>query len=383
MDEKIKKVLFLLLRSAVSGESLTDEEARLYNRDMQKSILDAAKRHDVGHLAALGLKNNGLSEDYALEDKLLSAVYRYETFKRELNALSAALNAAQIPFMPLKGSVIRQYYPEPWMRTNCDIDILVHAYDLDRATECLERNLSYEFKGRGSHDALLVSKNGKHIELHYALLEGNDAAAQVLKSVWENACNTGEFRYDMADEMLYFYHIAHMAKHFENGGCGIRPFIDIWVLNHRAEFDKSTRKALLKKGGLNTFAAQAELLSEIWFGHAEHTEITEQTEDYILRGGVYGTNTNRVAVQQQQKGGSVKYALSKIFIPYDTIKFHYPILQKYRFLTPIMEVRRWGKLIFCRHLKRTVKELKFNGNISKEQAYQTRRLLEKLGLNKC
>ena len=171
----------MLLRSAVSGESLTDEEARLYNRDMQKSILDAAKRHDVGHLAALGLKNNGLLEDYALEDKLLSAVYRYETFKRELNALSAALNAAQIPFMPLKGSVIRQYYPEPWMRTNCDIDILVHAYDLDRATECLERNLSYEFKG--SHDALLVSKSGKHIELLHALLEGNDVAAQVLKSV--------------------------------------------------------------------------------------------------------------------------------------------------------------------------------------------------------
>lgn len=254
----------------------------------KKSILDAAKRHDVGHLAALGPKNNGLSEDYALEDKLLSAVYRYETFKRELNALSAALNAAQIPFMPLKGSVIRQYYPEPWMRTNCDIDILVHASDLDRATECLERKLSYEFKGRGSHDALLVSKSGKHIELNYALSEGNDAAAQVLKSVWGNACNTGEFRYDMADEMLYFYHIAHMAKHFENGGCGIRPFIDIWALNHRAEFDKSTRKALLKKGGLNTFAAQAELLSES----------TEQTEDYILRGGVYGTNTNRVAVQQ-------------------------------------------------------------------------------------
>ena len=383
MDEKIKKVLFLLLRSAVSGELLTDEEARLYNRDMQKSILDAAKRHDIRHLAILGLKNNGLSEDYALEDKLLSAVYRYETFKRELNALSAALNAAQIPFMPLKGSVIRQYYPEPWMRTNCDIDILVRASDLDRTTEYLERNLSYEFRGRGSHDALLVSKSGKHIELHYALLEGNDAAAQVLKSVWENARNTGEFRYDMADEMLYFYHIAHMAKHFENGGCGIRPFIDIWVLNHRAEFDRSKREALLKKGGLSTFAAQAELLSEIWFGHAEHTEITKQTEDYILRGGVYGTDANRIAVQQQQKGGSIKYALSKIFIPYDTIKFHYPILQKYRFLTPIMEVRRWGKLIFCGHLKRTVKELKFNGNISKEQAYQTRRLLEKLGLNKC
>ncbi|MBO4954226.1 MAG: nucleotidyltransferase family protein, partial [Clostridia bacterium] len=30
-----------------------------------------------------------------------------------------------IDFMPLKGAVIRQYYPEPWMRTSCDIDIHV------------------------------------------------------------------------------------------------------------------------------------------------------------------------------------------------------------------------------------------------------------------
>ena len=38
---------------------------------------------------------------------------------------SFKIKKVQIPFLPLKGSVIRQYYPEPWMRTSCDIDILV------------------------------------------------------------------------------------------------------------------------------------------------------------------------------------------------------------------------------------------------------------------
>ena len=112
----------------------------------------------------------------------------------------------------------------------------------------------------------------------------------------------------------------------------------------------------------------------------EGTEITRQMEEYILRGGVYGTNTNRVAVQQQKKGGKVRYALSKIFIPYDVIKFHYPILQKHKWLTPIMEVRRWGKLIFCGHLKRTVNELKYNSTISDDAAAEAKTLLKNVGL---
>ena len=76
----------------------------------------------------------------------------------------------------------------------------------------------------------------------------------------------------------------------------------------------------------------------------------------------------------------MKYAFSKIFIPYDIIKFHYPILQKHRWLTPIMEVRRWGKLIFCGHLKRIVKELKYNNTISEDDAAEAKTLLKNVGL---
>jgi hypothetical protein len=156
----------------------------------------------------------------------------------------------------------------------------------------------------------------------------------------------------MPEEMFYFYHIAHMAKHFEIGGCGIRPFIDIWILDNIEDKDQSKQDALLKQGGLLRFAEVARHLSKVWLGNAEHTELTKQMEQYILRGGVYGNSENRILVQQQKKGGKTRYVISKIFIPYDVIKFHYPILQKHRWLTPFMQVRRWGKLIFCGHAKR-------------------------------
>ena len=387
MNTETSKMMFALLRSAVCGGFLSIEEISLYNPDILPKITSLAQKHDVIHLIVFALKKNGLLDESNknLESKMLTAVYRCEKLKYELTKLCAALEQAEIPFIPLKGSVLRQYYPEPWMRTSCDIDVLVKEADLKRAIACLTDGLHYRYETQNRHDVSLFTQQGQHIELHYTLLEDGavNSALVVMDTVWDTAIKRGGYTYcyEMPDEMFYFYHIAHMAKHFvETGGCGIRPFLDIWVLNHRIDFDREMRDKLLSDGGLSVFAKQAELLSEVWFGNAEHTEITRQMEEYILRGGVYGTTTNRVAVQQQKQGGKLKYALSKIFIPYDIIKFHYPILQKHRWLTPIMEVRRWGKLIFCGHLKRTVKELKYNSTISEDAAAETRTLLKNVGL---
>ena len=387
MNTETSKVMFALLRSAVCGGRLSGEEISLYRPEFLPEITSLAQKHDVIHLIVFALKKNGLLDEgnKNLESKMLIAVYRLEKLNYELTKLRAALEQAEVSFIPLKGSVLRQYYPEPWMRTSCDIDVLVHEEDLQRTVSYLSDNLGYRRESQNSHDISMFTQGGVHIEVHYDLVEDGRAnsAAEVLKRAWNvvvkhDGCN---YQYEMPDEMFYFYHIAHMAKHFVGtGGCGIRPFLDIWFLNHRIDFNRENREKLLSDGGLGVFAKQAELLSEVWFGNAEHTEITRQMEEYILRGGVYGTNTNRVAVQQQKKGGKVRYALSKIFIPYDVIKFHYPILQKHKWLTPIMEVRRWGKLIFCGHLKRTVNELKYNSTISDDAAAEAKTLLKNVGL---
>ena len=348
-----------------------------------------AKSYDLAHLVGDALIKNGLIANEEIKAKfqqqILLAVCRYEQLQYELTRLKAPLNEAEIPFIPLKGSVIRQYYPEPWMRTSCDIDVLVKESELECAAAALVDKLAYRRDEIGSHDIGIFTESGVHIELHYNLVEDGRAndATRVLKKVWDMAVksDTGNCHYEMPDELFYFYHIAHMAKHFVGtGGCGIRSFLDMWVLNHCVDFNQEKRETLLADGGLTVFAKQAALLSEVWFGAAGHTEITRQLETYILRGGVYGTTTNRVAVQQQKRGGKVKYALSRILIPYKVIRFHYPILQKHRWLTPIMEVRRWGKLIFCGHLNRSVPELKCNTTLSEDAAEETRILLRNIGL---
>lgn len=379
-------VLFNLLRTSITGMKLSGEELNRYSSDLLPELLKTAQKHDVLHFLILGLKQNELisKENNDIEKNIFKAVYRYERLRSEYEKLCNALEKAQISFLPLKGAVIRKYYPEAWMRTSCDIDILVHEEDIEKAKLILVNDYGYVYQGKSSHDISLFSPENIHVELHYDLVEDGKAnkSSDVLKNVWNTAVvrENFSFWYEMPDEMYYFYHIAHMAKHFEYGGCGIRPFIDLWILDNIQEADIVNRNKLLEQGDLFKFADVARKLSRIWFENDEHDSVSKQMEDYILQGGVYGNDENRIVVQQQKNGGRFKYLLSKFFLPYEIIKFHYPVLQKHRWLTPIMEVRRWFKLIFCGHLRRTTKELHYNNNITTTEAQNMQNFLNSIGL---
>ena len=386
MDRHKKQMLFSLLRSAICGTGLTKEEINNYSPALLKPLLEISAKHDLIHLLAYGIKENRLvsSEIGEIERLIFKAVYRHQRMKYDYDTICEALEKAEIPFIPLKGSVIRNYYPEPWMRTSCDIDILVREEDTARAKVILTEDYGYSYHGKCSHDLSFYTPANTHIELHHDLLEDGIAnkASAVLRDVWSMStlCDGYSFRYEMTDEMLYFYHIAHMAKHFENGGCGIRPFIDLLILDGIEGADKEKRDALLVKGNLLTFANAVRKLAGVWFKNEEYDFISGEIEEYILSGGVFGTEENRVMLQQSKSGGKFRYAMSRIFLPYERLKYHYPILKKHKWLTPFMEVRRWFKLIFRGGVKRSVNELKTNSGITKEQAERTQALLGAVGL---
>lgn len=386
MRDNNSYILFHILKSVFCGNRMSHADEQPLIEASLVDIIKLAAKHDIAHLVAYGLLDNLKDENnkQQLQQIVFRAVYRFEKMNYELRQVCNVLEQAEIPFLPLKGSVIRQYYPEPWMRTSCDIDILIHESDLKRTVDLLIEQNGYSYQGKGSHDVSLFSPNGIHIELHYNLVETGifDSAHKILEKVWETSKRRVGFTYwhEMSDDMFYFYHIAHMAKHFVNGGCGIRPIIDLWILDNMSGVDKAKRDELLEQGELLKFANSVRDLSGVWLDGLQHNEITKQMEGYILHGGVYGSAENYVAVQQQKKGGKLRYAFSKIFLPYDVIKYHYPILEKHKWMTPIMEIRRWCKLIFCGHLTRSVNELRYSGTIKNEQGADMRCFLENIGL---
>lgn len=386
MDQRTIQILFALLRSAICETQLTEEERNNYSPDLLQDLLKISSKHDVVHLLVFGLKQNELisKENSDIEKCILKAVYRYERLRYEYENLCEALEKAQIPFLPLKGSVIRKYYPEAWMRTSCDIDVLVHREDLENTISYLVSHQNYVEKERATHDVSLFTQTGIHVEIHFDLVEEGRAknAVDVLQSVWENVTlhEKSEYWYEMTDAYFYFYHIAHMAKHFENGGCGIRPFIDLWILDHIQDIDLIARDGLLSQGGLQKFTNASRTLSEVWLGGKEPNELSLQMQEFLLHGGVYGSTDNRVALQQKKKGGRIGYVLSRMFIPYAKLKRYYPILEKYRWLMPLMQIRRWFMLLNPDVAKMAKREMAINGNLAKTKTDEMNLFLDDIGL---
>ena len=380
------KMFFALLRSAVTGEKLTEADRKAYSPDMLEELLKTSSKHDIANLLVMGLRNNDLIEENsaAVHKYILITAYRYECMQDEYKKLCKVFERAEIPFIPLKGSIIRQYYPQPWMRTSCDIDILVHEEDLEKAKALLVDEHGYTYQGKGSHDISLYSSGGIHVELHYTLLEKGkeSASAIVLNNVWNSVTVRAGFNnfFEVSDELFYFYHVAHMAKHFEGGGCGIRPFIDLWILDRINSADTAKRDGLLREGELLTFAGAARKLSRVWFENAEHDDLSLRMEKYILTGGVYGTTENKIAVGHGKKGGKMGYLMSRVFVSTDVLIVRYPSLAKHRWLMPIYQVRRWFGIVFCGRLKRSVNEIKLSGSISDDRVQATKALIDELGL---
>ena len=381
-------VMFSLLRAEVCGRTVSEEVKASLSEEMLAEVYGLAKKHDLAHLVGDALSKLGLLRDNGVSQKLkqvsMQAVYRYVRMNHEYCQLCNALEAAKLPFIPLKGAVLRNLYPEPWMRTSCDIDVLVHEEDLEQAVTVLTTKLGYKNEGRGYHDVSLFSPGGVHVELHYTLSNEKylPEAQNIAENVWAYVSPVREnsFQMQMSDEMYCFYHILHMANHFYGGGCGIRPFMDLWILNHKMEFDIHKRERLLQEGGLLTFARAAQVLSEVWFSAEAHTELTRNMETFVLCGGVYGNAENMAAVQQVKKGGKLQSILHKIFLPYSLLKGHYPILQKHKWLFPFCQIARWFRLLSGARWKRSVRELKANTTVSVQKIVTTEDLLKLLGL---
>ena len=386
MTREDNRIFFALLRSAICGEPPQGGMEAL-TAETTAALLEMAHRQDLSNLIVLGLEENGLlpADGADLRRQKLKAVFRCEQLQYELERLCAVLETAEIPFIPLKGAVMRQYYREAWMRTSCDVDVLIHREDLKRATAALERELQYRQTDSTPHDISLYSPNGTHIELHFDLVEEGRAnrAAELLSCVWEYAlpCAEGGYHHVLEDAFFYFYHVAHMAKHFEGGGCGIRPFLDLWILDRMEGADRERRASLLQAGGLDVFAAAARDLCGVWLEGCEADERTLNMEAYLLDGGVYGTTENRVAAQQHKKGGRLRYLLSRFFLPYPLLKAQYPILDRHGWLAPFVCLRRWCRLLRPDVARRARQEVGVGTALSDARANEVASLMQSVGLS--
>ncbi len=379
MDNKTNRILFSLLRSAIVGNKLIEEEIDNLTDNLLYEILTLAKKHDVLHLVVFALKENSIAIPQTFENEIFKAAYRQKIQDSEFDNICAVFEHIKIPFIPLKGTVIRNLYPEPWMRTSCDIDILIEESNIDRAVlELL--NIGYKLHGNNFHDISLFSSSGVHLELHHSILENMENIDMVLSSAWKYAVNIDKCKYEFTNEFFIFYLFAHLYYHFVSGGCGIRSLLDIYILKTKIGLSIEDSEYLLKKARIYEFSQKIDNLTNLLFIGDNLDKYQELLLVYILNGGVYGNKNNKATVVRFKKENVFTYSLKRLFLPYKVMKHKHPILKKIPLLLPIFYIYRFLSFFLKKNRKCVKDEINAINSVTKENIYNFKIISEYLDL---
>lgn len=378
-------LFFALLRYELKGEALPEEAKKPIGEEQMAQLCKLASAHDLGHLVSDALERNGLAtlltpSGGALHKHKLFAIWRGAQIDHELMDILTAFAAAGIPCVPLKGAVIRDYYPENWMRTSGDIDLLVKEEDLMLASSLLYDRFGYHSDGsKDYHDLPMTSPSGLRLELHFSIMEDTENIDRLLSKVWDyTEAQDGNILFQ-TPEYFVFHHIAHMSYHFMKGGCGVRSLLDLWILRNRYAYDDEKTAEYCRICGIDRFYEQMKRLCDCWMNGGEKDALLAQAEAFILSGGVYGTLENKVAVKQQKAGGRRKYIRERLFLPREQLARLYPVLNDHPSLLPLMQVRRWWNHLL-HNRKESFRELRLNIAMTDDEKESAAGLLRSLGL---
>ena len=347
--------ILTLLRSAVTGDAL----ALPRDFDWEEAMV-WAKKHQISPLVYEGAVNCGV--DRALPQmQTLFQMYCKNLLISEgqlqaIGRLCVAFEEADIDYMPVKGCNMKLRYPKPELRAMGDADILIKLEQYDRIYPIM-KELGYEEELESDHELLWRTK-ALELELHKRLIPSyNKDYFRYFGDGWQLAKVQTGTRWAMTPEDEYIYLFTHFAKHYRDGGIGLRHVLDLWVYERSAPMDESYIEAELKKLQLLEFRQNIVRLLKAWFCGEAMDEKTAFISDFVFGSGSWGSRENKETasgVRDARDAGSVgKGKLLRVckilFPPMLGMKQLYPTLQKAPVLLPVFWVVRWVKtLLFGR-----------------------------------
>ena len=344
------------------------EAARVKTMNLE-NLYKAADRHLLTGITAMALESAGI-KDEAFTQAKGKAIRKVAAFDVERAAILRALEEAGIWYMPLKGSVLKSLYPKIGMRQMADNDIL---YDTSKTPEvrAIMEGLGFSTDsayGRSIHDHYFKPPVC-NFEMHRMLFGPmhDSCIAEYYQDVKSRLIqNDGSrYGYHLSDVDFYVYMIAHEYKHYSGGGTGLRSVLDTYVyLKKKGDaLDWAYISGELDKLGIADFEAQNRSLALHLFGWEELTEQDKEMLEYVLSSGTYGTVQNRVKNKIRKYGsgpfGKLRYVMSRLFLPMDTVRSAFPLFTKYPILLPFLPFYRVFRGLTVRrpHLRAELKAL--------------------------
>lgn len=356
---------FLIYLMACSLQGTKPEEALLANIDME-ALLRLAKAHSVSAMVCMALEQTDAFQHAAETTRLKwmdaknKAVRKNMLLDAERHQLEKEFAEHGIWYMPLKGSILKDWYPKFGMREMADNDILFDA-SKRKEVKAIFQGRGYTVKGynKGNHDEY-EKPPIYNFEMHVSLFPGTyKKLTEQYENVKEHLLPVDGTAYQFAftPEDFYVFVLAHAHKHYSYSGTGVRTLADIYIMNQKLGGTMNWEYVDSELRGLGIFSYERESreLAQKLFGIAELptkanlSEAEQQMLAYYLGASTYGTIENRTLNQMQKlqpDGGAItahtkrKYLLSRIFPGREWCKACAPTVYKYPVLLPFFWVWR-------------------------------------------
>ena len=361
--EKTSEILIYLMACSLQGTK--PEGALLANIDME-ALLRLAKAHSVSAMVCMALEQTDVFQHAAETTRLKwldsknKAVRKNMLLDAERKTILHELETQGIWYMPLKGSILKDWYPKPGMREMADNDILFDPSGREQVREIFQ-NRGYKTVSfrKGNHDVYEKAPI-YNFEMHVSLFHGTyKELTEQYKNVKERLLPVDGTAYQFAftPEDFYVFVLAHAHKHYSSSGTGIRTLADIYIMNQKLGGTMNWEYVDSELRGLGIFSYERESreLAQKLFGIAELpteanlSEAEQQMLAYYLGASTYGTIENRTLNKMrklQPDGGAItahtkrKYLLSRIFPGREWCEAYAPTVYKYPVLLPFFWVWR-------------------------------------------
>ena len=333
--------LIALCSWAVNGSAPDKAQTAGFALD---NLYAAARRQLLTGVAAYGLEAAGRI-DPAFAQAKAKAIRKTVLQDAERTAVLNRLEEAGIWYMPLKGAVLKDYYPKLGMRQMCDNDIL---FDSSRAEDvrAIMESLGFQTKEFGVKYRDCYQKEPVcYFEMHRALFTPYAGASvfEYYRDVKARLIKDGgnAFGYHFSNEDFYLYMTAHEYKHFSYSGVGLRSLLDAYVFLKRFEgrLDEDYIAREAQKLGLAEFERQNRGLALRLFQGEALSDGDRAMLDYLSSSGVFGTK-EQLAQNLVRKHGRATYLFKKLFPSCKAMCTLYPVLNKLPVLLPLFWLLR-------------------------------------------
>ena len=367
MNEMQKGVL-TLIKSAIKEKSYPLPEGFSI-----EEAFDFILKHKIMMLAYDGAVRCGVSKNEPAMQKLfkiyISGMLKSEKQLAAVNKIYSAFNENGIDYLPLKGCNMKYLYPKPELRSMGDADILIKEEQYENLKVLVEK-LGFSDEGEVCHHYVWNSED-LHLELHSEPMPENYKSFHCYyENGWNKAIKTETNKHVYSTEDEFIFVLTHFAKHYLEGGIGLRHITDIFVyLKAFPKMDFEYIEKEVSKMGILKFHKNILKTVDYYFYEGEIDEAVEIVSEYIFESGNWGNYNSHVFANgarnsikdEKVKGSKLKFMIQAAFPPAGNIKGRYPILKKAPFLLPIIWPIRWVDAFIFRNknFKKNIKKLEY------------------------